>query len=192
MVGSPARSHPAAGVSSTHIPVRAFASPRLTTDSGVRPRTRHLPHRSMTGSPREHPDLLPSRSVGAAPHNLLETVQPHLGPFQPARDPPCSSLLSMGYNQWIRQALAHPDGRAESGHPCVRSCLLHHGAVGVSTEIPSAVMVTQTTAGIRVAMALAGGTIIVVNISGYWAVQSLASPCQESAPSLRRYYVLNA
>ena len=27
---------------------------------------------------------------------------------------------SMGYNQWIRQALSHPDGRAESGHPCMR------------------------------------------------------------------------
>ena len=27
---------------------------------------------------------------------------------------------SMGYNQWIRQALSHPDGRAESGDPCMR------------------------------------------------------------------------
>lgn len=30
------------------------------------------------------------------------------------------SASPLGYNQWIRRALAHPDGRAESGHPCVR------------------------------------------------------------------------
>ncbi|MDO5735817.1 MAG: exonuclease domain-containing protein [Propionibacteriaceae bacterium] len=28
------------------------------------------------------------------------------------------SLLA--YNQWIRRALAHPDGRSDGGHPCVR------------------------------------------------------------------------